>query len=251
MRMTLLMDPHAHAYILFLLVQAEQELIDIVPHFGIRENDGVLNFISGDFGPFQPGITTRVPLWLAIMLKQLNKCRIIEPSWFSVDYLSQRLEREKDSDVFEELPFHYLEIASLLFKHAAEDIEQIEHIRSLLEDIQNVRQDKIRNGLYKIANDVQSGGTAYAIQMNNIGALEVNSVRQFMIGSLNKFYRLAKLSEDEHGAFCVAGHVNGWTDRFLLSSDGDEYGSQSQTQGYSEPSSSAASAPVQRLRRFR
>ncbi|KAJ0411440.1 hypothetical protein ATCC90586_007100 [Pythium insidiosum] len=210
---------------------AEQELIDIVPHFGIRENDGVLNFISGDFGPFQPGITTRVPLWLAIMLKQLNKCRIIEPSWFSVDYLSQRLEREKDSDVFEELPFHYLEIASLLFKHAAEDIEQIEHIRSLLEDIQNVRQDKIRNGLYKIANDVQSGGTAYAIQMNNIGALEVNSVRQFMIGSLNKFYRLAKLSEDEH--------------------DGDEYGSQSQTQGYSEPSSSAASAPVQRLRRFR
>jgi hypothetical protein len=41
----------------------------------------------------------------------------------------------------------------------------VEHIRSLLEDIQNVRQDKIRNGLYRIANDVQSGGTAYAIQV--------------------------------------------------------------------------------------
>lgn len=48
---------------------------------------------------------------------------------------------------------------------AAEDIEQVEHIRSLLEDLQNVRQDKIRSGLCKISNDVQSGGTAYAIQV--------------------------------------------------------------------------------------
>ncbi|RLN95477.1 hypothetical protein BBJ28_00007267 [Nothophytophthora sp. Chile5] len=143
-----------------------------------------------------PGITTHVPLWLAIMLKQLNKCRIIAPTWLSVDYLTARLEREKASDVFEELPFHYLEIASLLFKKypaaalvqpvvresAPEDLEQGEHLRSLLEDLQNVRQDKIRNGLSKIAGDVQSGGTAYAIQMNNIAALEINSVRQFMIG---------------------------------------------------------------------
>jgi hypothetical protein len=28
------------------IAKAEQELIDIVPHFGIRDNDGVLNFIS-------------------------------------------------------------------------------------------------------------------------------------------------------------------------------------------------------------
>lgn len=33
-----------------------------------------------------------------------------------VDYLSSRLEREKSSEVFEELPFHYLEMASLLLK---------------------------------------------------------------------------------------------------------------------------------------
>lgn len=90
---------------------------------------------------------------------------------------------------------------------AAEDIENVEQIRSLLEDLQNVRQDKIRHGLYKISNDVQTGGTAYAVQvcglscllssivsmfltlpnipglqLNNIAALEINSVRQFMIG---------------------------------------------------------------------
>ncbi|RMX69656.1 hypothetical protein KXD40_006795 [Peronospora effusa] len=67
---------------------AEQELIVIMPHFHLRENNGLLNFISGDFGPFQPGITTHVPLWLAIMLKQLHKCRILAPSWLSVGTIS-------------------------------------------------------------------------------------------------------------------------------------------------------------------
>jgi hypothetical protein len=37
-----------------------------------------------------------------------------------VEYLTRRLEREKDGDVFEELPFHYLEIASLLFKQCVD-----------------------------------------------------------------------------------------------------------------------------------
>eukprot|EP00644_Phytophthora_capsici_P001806 jgi/Phyca11/108203/e_gw1.14.710.1 len=161
---------------------AEQELIAIMPHFHLRGNGGMLNFISGNFGPFQPGITTHVPLWLAIMLKQLNKCRILAPSWLSVEYLTTRLEREKSSEVFEELPFHYLEVASLLFKNAPEDLDQGEHLRSLLEDLQNLRQDKIRNGLANIASDVQGGGTARAIQMNNISALEINSVREFMLG---------------------------------------------------------------------
>lgn len=69
-----------------------------------------------------------------------------------------------------------------MFSSAPEDLDQGEHLRSLLEDLQNVRQDKIRNGLAKIAGDVQSGGTAFVIQMNNISALEINSVREFMLG---------------------------------------------------------------------
>ncbi|KAH7463838.1 hypothetical protein PRIC1_006458 [Phytophthora ramorum] len=209
---------------------AEQELIAILPHFHLRANSGMLNFISGDFGPFQPGITTHVPLWLAIMLKQLNKCRILAPPWLSVDYLASRLEREKNSEVFEELPFHYLEVASLLLKNAPEDLDQGEHVRSLLEDLQNVRQDKIRKGLSKIADDVQGGETAFAIQMNNISALEINSVREFMIGSMDQFYRLSQLTEGAE--------------------DENDTQTQSQSQGYSEPSS-AESPAAQRLRRFR
>ena len=65
---------------------------------------------------------------------------------------------------------------------APEDLDRSEHLRLLLEDLQNVRQDKIRNGLAKIAGDVQAGETAFVIQMNNISAMEINSVREFMLG---------------------------------------------------------------------
>ncbi|RHY52024.1 hypothetical protein DYB37_001704, partial [Aphanomyces astaci] len=143
---------------------AEQELISIMPYFELQENGGRLNGISGDFGPFHPSTPTQVPLWLALSLKQLQKCRILQPSWFTVAHLKDRLDKETSSELFEELPFHYLEIAALLVKHAADDMQQVETIRVVLEDIQQVRQDKIRNGLVRIAADVQTGGTAYAVQ---------------------------------------------------------------------------------------
>lgn len=54
-----------------------------------------------------------------------------------------------------------------------------------------MRQDKIRNGLQHIASDVQSGGTASVVKMNNVGALEINTVHDFMVDSLNKFYKLS------------------------------------------------------------
>ncbi|RHY85444.1 hypothetical protein DYB31_016549, partial [Aphanomyces astaci] len=88
---------------------AEQELISIMPYFELQENGGRLNGISGDFGPFHPSTPTQVPLWLALSLKQLQKCRILQPSWFTVAHLKDRLDKETSSELFEELPFHYLE----------------------------------------------------------------------------------------------------------------------------------------------
>ena len=143
----------------------EDEMIDILPSFELKENDGILNCISGDYGPFSPTFTTSVPLWLAIALKKMKKARVIQPNWMSVEYLADKFEKEQETNVFQDMPYHYMEISALLLQHAPEDIEDIERIRTLLEDIQNVRQDKIRNGLQLIASDVQSGGTAFAVQV--------------------------------------------------------------------------------------
>ena len=40
--------------------------------------------IQGDFGPFSPGMPVEVPIWLAVTLKQRNKCKINCPAWLDV-----------------------------------------------------------------------------------------------------------------------------------------------------------------------
>lgn len=50
-----------------------------------RESDcTVLCCAQGDLGPFNPGLPVDVPVWLALNLKQRQKCRIVPPAWMDV-----------------------------------------------------------------------------------------------------------------------------------------------------------------------
>ncbi|CAI8016186.1 DNA replication complex GINS protein PSF2 [Geodia barretti] len=66
---------------------AEKEQITIVPNF----SENKLYLISGEFGPFNPSMQTRVPLWLAINLRQRQKCHIVPPDWLNVGQNSAQL----------------------------------------------------------------------------------------------------------------------------------------------------------------
>lgn len=46
--------------------------------------DGLRVPRQGDLGPFNPGLPVQVPLWLAINLKQRQKCRLLAPEWMDV-----------------------------------------------------------------------------------------------------------------------------------------------------------------------
>ncbi|CAK9135619.1 unnamed protein product [Ilex paraguariensis] len=175
-------DPHGSAFsaaeMEFL---AEDELVEIVPNMRMDP----INLICGDFGPFRPQIATQVPLWLAVALKKRGKCTIRPPEWMSVDKLTQLLEAERDTErVFQPLPFHYVEISRLLFDHARDDIPDIYMVKSLIEDIKDVRFHKIGTGLETIS------GRTNAVKLSNLSAMEVNIVRPFLAGALQTFYKL-------------------------------------------------------------
>ena len=73
---------------------AEKEKIEIIPNFAhaamhliqARSPDAYfLNLlIQGEVGPFKPGISLSCPLWLAVNLKQRQRCRIVCPAWMEV-----------------------------------------------------------------------------------------------------------------------------------------------------------------------
>lgn len=81
---------------------AEEVIVKITPKFehpkmnfiSVRRIAGSLPMIDflhpdsyqpqGDFGPFESYIETEVPLWLAIALKQSEKCQLHKPEWLSL-----------------------------------------------------------------------------------------------------------------------------------------------------------------------
>lgn len=69
----------------------EKQLVTIIPTF----NSNIIHLISGDVGPFRASLPVRVPLWMAINLKQQQKCKIQQPDWMEVDRLEAVRENEK------------------------------------------------------------------------------------------------------------------------------------------------------------
>lgn len=72
---------------------AEKKLVSIIPTF----NNNVIHLISGDIGPFRASLPVNVPLWIAVNLKQQQKCKIQPPDWMDVDKLEELKEEEKVS----------------------------------------------------------------------------------------------------------------------------------------------------------
>lgn len=79
------MDPSEVEFI------AEKELVSIVPNF----NNNIVHLISGDVGPFRAGLPVNVPVWMALNLRQRQKCRILAPDWLDVEKLDALKEEEK------------------------------------------------------------------------------------------------------------------------------------------------------------
>lgn len=71
----------------------EKQLVSIVPNF----NSDVIYLISGSVGPFRAGLPVKVPIWLAVCLKQKQKCRIVNQEWMEIENLNERKEIEKIS----------------------------------------------------------------------------------------------------------------------------------------------------------
>ena len=64
----------------------------------------------------------------------------------------------------------------------------MDNVRTALEDIQNLRMTKIRNGLQTIARQARNDATTFSVKMNNVGALEILSVRSFLTGARARLY---------------------------------------------------------------
>ncbi|CAN8065271.1 unnamed protein product [Agarophyton chilense] len=159
---------------------AEDELIDINPMVRF----GVVSLIRGNFGPFEPSITTTVPLWLALALKKVHRCKIIPPRWLTTRSVEKYLSDERENeDELQEIPFYFSEISSLLFHHAPDDLVNVSHLRRSVEDLANVRESKMRKWMHSNVRD-----RVNAIKVSNLSMHEINTHRPMLTRILNNLY---------------------------------------------------------------
>ena len=108
---------------------AENQTIQIIPNFSHER----LYLICGEVGPFRPGIPVNVPLWMAINLKQRQKCRLTAPEWMTLETLTKLKEDESQSRNFIEMPDeHYYVTTELILSTAPHDIPNADEIRTLV-----------------------------------------------------------------------------------------------------------------------
>lgn len=166
---------------------AENELISIIPNF----SQGKIHLICGDLGPFTPSMPLQVPIWLAINLRQRQRCRIIPPDWMSVANLTDLKQEEMDSAIFTPMPSpHYKEIAHLLFSVAVPEIPDAEEIQALIKDIWDIRMSKLRSSVDAFI----KSGESHA-QVDNLTVFEINFVRPLLTAAL---YQLQKFKRVIH-----------------------------------------------------
>lgn len=161
---------------------AEKEIVTVVSNFSMDK----IYLIGGDIGPFNSGLTVEVPLWVAIMLKQRQKCRIIPPKWMDIGVLQQKKQEETDSKFFTMMPSkHYMELSQLLLKYAPESIPHADEVRTLLKDIWDLRIAKLRSSI-----DLFIRSEATQAKLNYLTLLELNTVRPILPKSLDYLRQL-------------------------------------------------------------
>ncbi|KAK6905660.1 DNA replication complex GINS protein PSF2 [Kwoniella mangroviensis CBS 10435] len=168
---------------------AEEETIDIVPLFSMTR----VRLLSGIYGPFTPPSSAKVPLWLALSLKRKRKCRIVPPEWLSIDRVQNVLKEERENaESFCSLPRRFIEISKVLLDVAQDDSMQPSLLRSLLKDLREVRQAKIRIGL-------QSEGVMRGsyLQVTNLTPLELSELKPFLVKAMGIMQSLEPRGDDD------------------------------------------------------
>ncbi|XP_002735099.1 DNA replication complex GINS protein PSF2-like [Saccoglossus kowalevskii] len=161
---------------------SEKQKVVIIPNF----SQDKVYLISGDVGPFNPGLPVEVPLWMAVNLKQRQKCRIQPPDWMDVEILEEKKKEEVGSQVFQPmLNEHYMEVAQLLIKCAANDIPRADEVRTLIKDIWDVRIAKLRSSIDRFVSDQETHA-----RLDNLSLMEINTIRPFLTLALDHMHTL-------------------------------------------------------------
>ncbi|KAI5954807.1 PSF2 [Candida theae] len=126
----------------------------------------------------------KVPLWVALILKAQGKCNIVPPKWLNVNYLKEKYDDEiRKPAQFSDLPWNWLELSKILLTKAPDDLpDAVSDLRSIIQDLREIRLIKSRKGLKELNES--------NIALNGLSLMEINEIRPFVLPVMNKLRQL-------------------------------------------------------------
>ncbi|KRZ18075.1 DNA replication complex GINS protein PSF2 [Trichinella zimbabwensis] len=161
---------------------AEKQIIEMLPNFKAP----VLNLMTVTVGPFNPGVVTKAPLWLALLLCEQNRCRILPPSWLNVESLTEIRSAERAAPIFTKLPNPcFFEISTIILQKFSIEVPNADAVKALFHDILDIRMAKLDSSISAFF----GSGSAHAV-VNNLTSFEIIRIRSFLSDSLSRLNTL-------------------------------------------------------------
>ncbi|KAK6198805.1 uncharacterized protein RJT21DRAFT_51269 [Scheffersomyces amazonensis] len=180
----------------------ENELVTILPRYSMKK----MQLIGTKIPALRAMRREQVPLWVALILKSQDKCSIVPPKWLNVVYLKDKYDEEvRNPNQFSSLPWHWLEISKILLARAADDLTDPSHqLRSILQDLREIRLVKSRKGLKELNES--------NIVLNGLSLLEINELRPFVLTVMNKLRQLHDTNNEQTAADTNGNDSDGMAD---------------------------------------
>ncbi|XP_053204344.1 DNA replication complex GINS protein PSF2-like [Panonychus citri] len=161
---------------------AEEELIEIIPNFKFNKQ---LNLISGDFGPFEPNVPVKVPIWMALNLHQQHKCSLKLPSW--IKKLIDLQEQQEVADRMLEMPSeYYREIIKLLQQH----VPSIPDCADLIERREAFLKTSIASLFQHVYEEYKDNLAVSTVTLHNVTKAELYLIKNFVQKAFTLFQQL-------------------------------------------------------------
>jgi GINS complex subunit 2 len=154
--------------------RADDTVVEVIPQFALPQPTHLLSS-DKPVGPWQAGIPTKVPLWLAVHLQTKQLCTVPTPSWLSVSNLKEIVAFERKENILwndeSRLPFDYYQIAQRMPMEPAAKL--------LLKDLLQVRMDKLRQQFQELLknqpslDDEENLPPPTAIDISGMGSIEI------------------------------------------------------------------------------
>jgi hypothetical protein len=174
--------------------RADDVPVNIVPSFDYSSKITLLSNTA--VGPFKAGMTSTVPLWFALTLRQRSLCSIQQPDWLTAENLVDIIATEKKSRALftdsSRLPAAYYEIAKRLTQpdsnntnsNSSSGAGDGKSVALLVQDLLSIRLDKLRQQFQGFLAEL-SDQTALTVDVNGIGTQELAILQRFVRQALN------------------------------------------------------------------